>query len=191
MNDPLKLFADWQQQALEHTQIIEHYAANLATATKNGIPSNRMVLVKTVDEQGFVFYTHNTSRKGKELIENPVAALCFFWDLLDKQVRIEGAIEQVSNGQANEYFDSRDLKSKIGAWASKQSQPLANNAAFIKSIASYSMKFTHHPPRPEHWSGFRLVPSSIEFWSKGKFRLHKRQLFTKTAASWDKQLLYP
>jgi pyridoxamine 5'-phosphate oxidase len=191
MDDPLALFAAWQQQAIEHPQIKEHYGANLATATKSGVPSSRMVLIKTVDEQGFVFYTHKTSRKGKELVENPLAALCFFWDLLDKQVRVEGAIEQVSDAQADAYFNQRDLKSRLGAWASKQSQPLQSNSVFIKEVARYGLKFKNHPPRPEYWCGFRLVPSSIEFWSSGKFRLHKRELFTKIDNNWQHQLLYP
>ena len=189
--NPLDIFNAWHQEVLDCEHIKEKYAVCLATATTEGRPSNRIVLVKTFFEDGFIFYTNCNSRKGGELLENPYASLCYFWDFLDKQVRVEGKIEQVSQDTAEEYFASRDLKSRIGAWVSKQSQPLTSSAQFLKECASYGVKFKNNPPKPDFWHGFRLIPEKIEFWSRGNFRLHKRELFIKAAAGWDKSLLYP
>ena len=191
VQDPIALFNSWFTEVLASENIKEKYAVCLATATKQGMPSNRIVLVKTFTQDGFIFYTNCSSRKGQELLANPHAALCYFWDSLDKQVRVEGKIEKVSQEVAEQYFNSRDLNSRIGAWASKQSQHLPSSKQFLKEFEQYSQKFDTKPPKPDFWHGFRLIPEKIEFWSRGDFRLHQRELFIKKNKSWEKALLYP
>jgi pyridoxamine 5'-phosphate oxidase len=191
IHEPIAIFNSWFSEVLACEHIKEKYAVCLATSTPKGVPSNRIVLVKTFDDNGFIFYTNCSSRKGQELTDNPYASLCYFWDLLDKQVRVEGKIERVSQEVAAEYFNSRDINSRIGAWASKQSQPLASSEKFMQEFDSYSEKFGTNPPKPDFWHGFRLIPEKIEFWSRGDFRLHRRELFIKKDKSWEKALLYP
>lgn len=164
----------------------------LATADKAGEPSLRMVLLKEVTDKGFVFYTNLESHKGADLKENPKASLCFYWGPLKKQVRVEGVSEPVSAGEADAYFASRPRDSQLGAWASKQSRPLSGKAEFMKEVALVTAKFLGRDvPRPPHWSGWRVVPKSIEFWQEGLFRLHDRDLYTREHDSWKVQKLYP
>ena len=167
-------------------------AMSLATATKKGLPSVRMVLLKAADERGFSFYTNLTSRKAQELHENPNAALCFHWKSLMKQIRVEGTITSVDDDEADAYFASRPRASRIGAWASKQSQPMHDRFEFEARLAKYTAKFNIGDiPRPEFWSGFRLTPSRIEFWHEKTFRLHDRNVYQLDGSDWHKEQLYP
>lgn len=164
----------------------------LATADASGAPSVRMVLMKGVDERGFVFYTNLGSQKAKELIENPRASLCFHWKSIKRQIRIDGAVEPVSDAEADEYFASRPWDSRIGAWASKQSQPMEGRFVLEKRIAEYTIKFNvGEVPRPEFWSGFRVVPEKIEFWKEELFRLHDRTLYLRDGEIWTVEKLFP
>ena len=186
-------FSEWFLEAENNKVIAEANAVNLATVSEDGRPSNRMVLLKDYDEHGFVFYTNLTSRKGRQLAANANAAMCFYWENMGKQVRIEGAVISVSDDEADAYFASRPLKSRIGAWASKQSQPLDSQSSFLKDVAVQTARFaTSDVPRPEFWSGFRLVPNRVEFWQKGEYRLHERLTYSlDNAGEWQEQLLYP
>ena len=167
-------------------------AMSLATATKSGIPSVRIVLLKAFSELGFDFYTNLTSRKAGELTENPNAALCFHWKSLDKQIRIEGAIARISDEEADAYFATRPRASRIGAWASKQSQPMKDRFEFETRIAKYTARFNiGDVPRPDFWSGYRLIPRRIEFWQEKKFRLHDRTVFVLEGEHWGQEKLYP
>ncbi|MCB2081940.1 MAG: pyridoxamine 5'-phosphate oxidase [Rickettsiales bacterium] len=191
--NPFITFSEWFEEASHHKDIKEANAVNLATASRDGLPSNRMVLLKDYNEEGFVFYTNLNSHKGKQLKENPFAAMCFYWEPLSKQVRIEGFVINVDAAEADAYFASRPFKSQIGAWASKQSQPLDSQATLLKEIAKQTARFaTQDVPRPEHWSGFRLVPCYMEFWQKGEYRLHQRLSYVcDEGNNWKSQLLYP
>jgi pyridoxamine 5'-phosphate oxidase len=160
----------------------EPNAMTLATVAANGRPSARTVLLKGVDERGFVFYTNRTSRKGQHLAVNPVAALCLHWPVLSRQVLIEGVVEQVSDVESDAYFASRPRLSQLGAWASRQSQPLPAPEALATQVAEVEARFDAGPiPRPPHWGGYRLVPDLIEFWSAGDGRLHTRDRYARTA----------
>lgn len=164
----------------------------LATADTHGRPSVRTVLLKGVDAHGLVWYTNTRSRKGAQLAANPRAAICVWWDLLKEQVAIEGAVERVSEEEADAYWRTRDRMSQIGAWASRQSEPLPSRAELLKRVALYTAKFAGAPvPRPAHWSGYRLLPERIEFWAARPFRLHERLLYERRGERWVKQLLYP
>lgn len=191
--DPFALFGQWYGQAEAHQGIAEANAVCLATATADGFPSARMVLMKGWDERGFLLFTNMESRKGRELTENPRAALCFYWEELSKQVRVEGRVEPASAEESDAYFNSRPLKSRIGAWASKQSQPLESKATLIAEVAKQTARFaTQDVVRPPFWAGFRLVPQRMEFWQKGEFRIHDRHSFTRQAdGGWEHTLLYP
>ena len=190
--DPYVLFQDWLDEAKAAPEVSEPTAMTLATASADGMPSSRIVLLKGFDTRGFVFYTNLARQKARELTENPRAALCFYWMPLDKQVRIAGDITPVSEEEADAYFASRPRESRIGAWASKQSQPLEGRAALERRIVKYGAKFGIGPiPRPEFWSGFRLNPRRIEFWLKQPFRLHDRVRYTRTGEDWDIQRLFP
>jgi pyridoxamine 5'-phosphate oxidase len=167
-------------------------AMSLATATKGGLPSVRIVLLKALDDRGFVFYTNLTSRKGLELLENPNAALCFHWKSVKKQIRVEGTISAVDDTEADDYFASRPRSSRIGAWASKQSQPIKDALEFEKRIAKYTSKFNiGEIPRPDFWSGFRLNPNQIEFWHERKFRLHERNVYRADGDKWRMEKIFP
>jgi len=169
-------------------------AMTLATADAKGRPSARTVLLKHVDDQGFVFYTNFDSRKGRQLAANPQAALLFLWKTLREQVqaKIEGTVEPVTAAEADAYFASRPRESQIGAWASLQSQTLDSRETFEARIAEFTTKFDGGPvPRPPHWSGFRVVPEMIELWYGAKYRLHERQRYARVDGRWTKRMLYP
>ncbi len=165
---------------------------SLATVGDDGQPSNRIVLLKTFDEQGFVFYTNYEGRKGRELLANPRAALCFHWPPLDTQIRIEGTTECVSSGEADTYFATRPRGSQIGAWVSLQSQLLEHHDDLDRRLAHFEQLFAgQEVPRPPHWSGFRIVPHHIEFWRGRPNRLHDRHLYVRIADGWRVETLYP
>jgi pyridoxamine 5'-phosphate oxidase len=156
------------------------------------MPNVRMVLLKGFDERGFVFYTNFESAKGREILASMKAAMCFHWKSLRRQVRIRGPVEIVSDAEADDYYATRPRGSRIGAWASKQSRPLESRFALEKAVAEYTAKYAiGNIPRPKHWSGFRIVPSSIEFWHDRPFRLHDRVMFTRDGEGWAKSRLYP
>lgn len=191
--NPFDYFSDWYQQADRHAGIDEANAVNVSTATVNGRPSSRMVLLKSFDESGFVFYTNLGSRKAQQLSQNPFAAMCFYWEPLARQVRIEGRVSAVDPKKADAYFESRPFKSKIGAWASKQSQHLDHQSTLLKEIARQAARYVAKDvPRPPFWSGFCLEPDYFEFWQRGEYRLHKRHCYMRDdSGHWKTQLLYP
>ena len=189
--DPIELFKSWFAEAAR-AEPADPDAVALATADASGRPSVRMVLLKDADARGFVFYTNIESRKGLELQANPRAALCFHWKSLDRQVRVEGGIEPVAEAEADSYFASRDRASQIGAWASQQSRPLESRFALERRLAEFTAKFhIGTVPRPPFWSGFRLVPETIEFWQERPFRLHDRTVYHLDGSAWSARKLYP
>jgi pyridoxamine 5'-phosphate oxidase len=189
--DPIKQFAKWFDEAI-NAKIPEPNAMSVATATAKGRPSSRILLIKEFNENGFVWYTNYASRKGHELLENPYAALLFHWVELERQVRIEGRVERVSAVESDAYFHSRPLQSRLGANASLQSHPIANRHALELQFSQIEKQFGEHPPRPEHWGGYRLVPDSIEFWQGRSSRLHDRILYTRLSdGRWLHQRLQP
>ena len=194
--DPFDLFAEWFAEA-ERSEPNDANAMTLATATAEGVPSARMVLLKGVDgpnvpARGFVFYTNLESRKGGELQANPNAALCFYWKSLRRQIRIDGAVSPVSDDEADAYYHSRPRGSQIGAWASAQSRPLSGRGELIKQVAKVTATYPiGEIPRPPHWSGFRLVPRRIEFWRDRRFRLHDRLVYAAAGEGWRTERLYP
>lgn len=167
-------------------------ACVLATVSSGGVPSARVVLLKSFDERGFVIFTNLKSRKGQELVGQHLASLCFYWSELDEQVRVEGQAEVVSDEEADAYFATRPRESQIGAWASPQSQPIASRDELLARVKDTEARFEGGPvPRPPHWSGARIVPSRIELWKAMPGRLHHRMLYARTAAGWDTTLLSP
>lgn len=190
-DDPIAIFEAWMAEAAA-SEPNDPNAVCLATATPDGQPSARMVLLKGVDARGFVFYTNLESRKGGELAANPKAALCFHWKTLARSVRVEGAVEQVSDAEADAYYASRARTSRLGAWASKQSRPLESRFALEKAVAEYGLRYAvGEIPRPAHWSGFRVLPRRIELWRDMPFRLHERRVFHRDGSGWRLEMLYP
>ena len=193
LEDPIHLFKVWMDEA-KKSEPNDPNAVALATSNKNNLPSVRMVLLKDFNENGFVFYTNLESQKGNELKSNPKAAMCFHWKSLLRQIRISGSVSMVSDEVADAYYNSRSYKSRIGAWASKQSKELNSRDELMVSIEKYKKKYSdeNKVPRPTHWSGWNLSPSTIEFWLDGDSRIHERLKYTKdSSGNWIKSLLSP
>lgn len=188
--DPLRQFDQWLTEAIA-SEIPEPNAMTLATVGSNMRPSTRVVLVKGYDARGVVWYTNYESRKGQELAGNPYAALQFHWVELERVVRIEGRVERTSAQESDDYFASRPLDSRIGAWASPQSQVIPGRATLVASAARYGTQFMLNPPRPPHWGGYRLVPDRWEFWQGRRSRLHDRLRYTLADGSWVRERLAP
>ena len=191
-SDPIAVFSDWFAEA-EASEPSDPNAMALATVGADGLPDVRMVLLKSFDANGFVFYTSRESTKGQELTTNPKAALCFHWKSLGRQVRVRGNVEEASSEEADAYFATRPKGSQIGAWASQQSQPIESRFALERAVAKYAAKFgLRTVPRPPYWGGYRIKPTSIEFWQAQTFRLHDRIAFTLGSdGGWRRQRLYP
>ena len=192
LNDPFELFEKWFAEA-KKKEINDPNALALGTANKEGIPSVRMVLLKGFDKNGFVFYTNLNSQKGNELKENPNASMCFHWKSLLRQIRVVGTLNQVDDKTADDYYNTRAYESRIGAWASKQSSILKNRDELLNNLENFKKKFKdkNNVPRPDHWSGWNLKPSSIEFWLDGDNRIHERLKYTLDKNNWIKSLLSP
>jgi len=192
LNDPLELFKIWMSEA-EKNEINDPNALSLATINKNNEPSVRMVLLKELNQKGFVFYTNLNSPKSEDLKQNPKASMCFHWKTLQRQVRISGKINQIEDKEADIYFNSRPYESKIGAWASDQSKAMDTREEFLKKINEFKVKYKdkNNVPRPKYWSGWILNPSIIEFWLGDEFRIHERLKYKKISNNWKKEILYP
>jgi pyridoxamine 5'-phosphate oxidase len=191
--NPLELFEAWFQEA-QQSEINDPNAVALATVDTNGMPNVRTVLLKDYDEQGFVFYTNLDSAKGTEILAAGKCAMCFHWKSRQRQIRLRGTTELLSHAQADDYFNSRPRRSRIGAWASQQSRPMKGRHDLLQEVAKYGLRFAIGPiPRPSYWSGIRLKPSSIEFWQAGKFRLHHRIDYQRNSdgTSWNCSMLFP
>jgi len=193
LDDPLELFEKWYDEA-KKKEINDPNALALGTASKKGIPSVRMVLLKGYDKNGFIFYTNLNSQKGNELKDNPNATMCFHWKSLLRQIRIVGTLKLVDHKTADDYYNTRAYESRIGAWASKQSSILKNRKELLDSLERFKKKYNdkNNVPRPDHWSGWNLKPSSVEFWLDGDNRIHERLKYSLNENnSWTKNLLSP
>ena len=189
--DPLAQFDQWLKEAI-HSEVPEPNAMTVATVGSDLRPSTRVVLIKGYDAQGIVWYTNYQSRKGQELAGNPIAALQFHWVELERVVRIEGIVQKVNDAESDEYFHSRPLDSRVGAWASPQSQVISGRTVLVTQAAKYAAQFLLQPPRPPHWGGYRLHPERWEFWQGRKSRLHDRLRYTQTAdGAWLRERLAP
>ena len=188
--DPIALFVAWMKAA-EASELNDASATALATATRDGMPSVRMVLMKRVDERGFCFYTNAESQKGFELAENPRAAMCFHWKTLRRQVRISGSVSELSAEEADEYFQSRSRLSQLAAVASQQSRVLAGREVLEDRVRDLEKVYPGRIPRPVYWKGYLLRPEQIEFWKSGEGRMHDRFLFSRSGDGWRKERLYP
>ena len=193
LDDPFELFEEWFEVA-KKKEINDPNALALGTASKDGVPSVRMVLLKGFDKDGFIFYTNLKSQKSKELKENPNATMCFHWKSLLRQIRIVGKLNLVDDKTADDYYSTRAYESRIGAWASKQSSILKNRDELLNNLENFKKKYSDkdNVPRPDHWSGWNLKPSSIEFWLDGDNRIHERLKYTlDNNNNWEKSLLSP
>ena len=192
LDNPIELFKKWFSKA-EETEINDPNAVAVATSNKDNQPNVRMVLLKGLSDKGFVFYTNFNSRKGSELKDNQKASMCFHWKSLRRQVRAIGKVEEVSAKEADDYFNSRPYKNRIGAWASSQSEKLDQRETFLKRIKDFEKKYPdqQNVPRPPYWSGWRLLPEEVEFWLDGEGRIHERLVYFRKNGSWYKKLLYP
>ena len=192
LDDPFELFKIWLEEASKK-EINDPNALSLATSNNRNEPSVRMVLLKGLSKNGFVFYTNLNSPKSSDLKNNPKAAMCFHWKSLERQVRIAGSLAQVTDKEADQYYNSRPYESRIGAWASDQSKVMKRREDFLKKIDEFKKKFKDEKnlPRPKHWSGWCLDPSSIEFWLGDKYRIHERLKYHKVSSNWKKEILYP
>ena len=193
LEDPIQLFKIWMEEA-EKSEPNDPNALSLATSNKDSFPSVRVVLLKEFNQKGFVFYTNLNSQKGNELKENPKAAMCFHWKSLLRQIRVSGTVTQVADGVADQYYNSRGYESRIGAWASKQSKELGSRSELINLIREFKQKYNdvNKVPRPSHWSGWNLSPTSSEFWLDGDNRIHERLKYTKDkSGNWIKSILNP
>ncbi len=190
-DDPFALFEQWMEDAVGR-EINDPNAMSLATVDADGMPSARIVLLKQLDERGFVFYTNRESRKGLALAAHPVAALCFHWKTLRRQVRIEGMVVKVDDKESDAYYNSRPVGSRIGAWASQQSRPLESRSVLAGRVAALEKEYEGQDiPRPAYWGGYRVIPKRIEFWHDGAFRLHTRLVYTRNGNGWVKEMIYP
>ena len=188
---PIELFEEWFEEAKKN-EFNDPNAMNLATISSDGKPNSRIVLLKSYDDNGFVFYTNSKSKKGKAIKNNSSVALNFHWKTLQRQIRVEGDVSQISNSEADEYYNSRPLGSKIGAWASLQSEELDDRSTLIKRVEEFKKKFSNNDvPRPSHWNGYLVKPNLIEFWQEMSFRLHDRVEFKKEKENWVSRKLYP
>lgn len=190
--DPITLFQQWMTDA-ESSEINDPNAMTLATIDPNGRPVARIVLLKGLDERGFVFFTNRESRKGQALNLTPYAALCFHWKTLTRQVRVEGKVVMIDDAESDDYYNSRPRGSRIGAWASRQSRPLDNRTTLADRVAELEKQYGENDviPRPPHWGGYRIIPDYIEFWHDGGFRLHTRLTYTRNENGWERGLIYP
>ena len=191
-DNPIDLFKKWFAKA-EETEINDPNAVAVATSDKENQPSVRMVLLKGLNDKGFVFYTNFNSKKGSDLKINKRASMCFHWKSIRRQVRIIGIVEKVTEKEADDYYNSRPYKNKIGAWASSQSQVLDKRETFLENIKKFEKQYPDEKniPRPPHWSGWRLIPKEIEFWLDGEGRIHERLNYKRSNGKWSKELLYP
>ena len=192
LNNPIELFKKWFSKA-EENEINDPNAVAVATSDKSNQPNVRMVLLKGLNDQGFVFYTNFNSTKGKELKINQKASMCFHWKSLRRQVRVLGKVEEVTSKEADDYYNSRPYKNRISAWASSQSQPLDKRETFLDKMKEFEKKYpdVNNVPRPPYWSGWRLIPNEIEFWVDGEGRIHERLIYKNTGGKWSKEILYP
>lgn len=190
--NPYNLFKIWMKEA-EKSEINDPNALSVATVDSAGQPDNRMVLLKGLTEEGFVFYTNLESKKGKDLKANPKASMCFHWKSLQRQIRIQGSVALVDNQTADEYYNSRAYESRIGAWASTQSEVMQTRDEFEKKVEEFKKKYPdpNNVPRPSYWSGWLLGPYKIEFWMDVKNRLHQRLCYSKIGNAWHQEILYP
>ena len=190
--DPIELFQKWFKEA-EEKEISDANAMQIATVSKNGFPSVRTVLMKDIIDGNFVFYTNYESRKSKEILETKKAAICFYWKSINRQIRVVGEIKKISEAISDKYFRTRSLGSKVGAWASMQSQPLKSRKTLLNKVEELKKKFDNNVPRPKHWGGFQIIPNEFEFWQDGEFRLHDRFILKPIDKSslWKCQRHYP
>ena len=192
LDNPVDLFKNWFKKA-EEAEINDPNALALGTADQKNQPSVRMVLLKGLSNEGFVFYTNFNSKKGSDLKNNQQASMCFHWKSLRRQVRVIGKVQQVTEKEADTYFNSRPYKNRISAWASNQSKKLDSRDTFLRKIAEYEKKYPNqnNVPRPPHWSGWRILPNEIEFWLDGEGRIHERLNYINNDGKWTKEILYP